>query len=469
MNQRIPLTLFLCSVLIFQMAACSNGTTHKQAGQKLTPLVPGQVIPCVTCLNDSTLSYALYLPKNYDPSRRLPLIIAFDSHAAGKLPVDLFSHEAEKFGYIVAGSNNSKNGLAWETTSAQYQVMRRDILQRLSIDTSRIYTAGFSGGARVASSVAIFIGGISGVIGCSAGFPQIDKPLTTKFSYLGIVGNEDFNFTEMTALDKGLESAGFSHHLLVFNGKHAWPPADIVPSIFSWLELDAMRQRLKNPDQAFIKNFEERCQSQADSLHLKNEIVAEYQQCLKAKDFLKGVSDISSFSERIVRLSQTEQVKKQATEDDQIAEKETKLQQYYTTVISAQSETWWKDEVKRLSGSAGNNLPKADRTMYKRVLSYLSLWAYMKSSGAFKAGDWQNAGYFIRIYAIIDPTNAEAPYLEADWFATRGKDNEALKCLSKAVDLGFNDLKRIQNDPAFVNIKGISGYKQIINRIQNNK
>jgi len=466
---KTPFSLFFCSALIIQMAACSNGTTHKQIEQKLTRLSPGQVIPNVTCINDSTISYALFLPKNYDPTKRYPLIIAFDSHAAGKLPVDLFSHEAERFGYIVAGSNNSKNGVAWEITSGQYRIMRKDILQRLSIDTSRIYTAGFSGGSRVASSVAIFLGSISGVLGCSAGFPQLDRPLSRKFSYLGIVGDEDFNFTEMEALDKGLDGVGFPHHLLVFNGKHAWPPAVVIPSVFSWLELDAMRQRLKDPDQVFIKNFAERCQSQADSLHLKNEIVAEYQQCLKAKDFLNGVSDISSFLERIMRLSQTDQVKKQATEDDQIAEKETQLQQYYTTVISPQSETWWEAEVKRLNGSAGNNLAKANRTMYKRVLSYLSLWAYMKSSGALKAGDQQNAGYFIRIYAIIDPTNAEAPYLEAGLFAAQGKDDEALKSLNKAVDLGFNDLKRIQGDPAFTNLRGKAGYESILDRIRDMK
>ena len=420
-------------------------------------------------MRDSTLSYAIYLPKNYDLSRRYPLIFAFDSHAAGKLPVDLFSTEAERNGYIVAGSNNSKNGVAWNITSAQYDVMYRDILQRLSIDTSRIYTAGFSGGSRVAASIAIFTGGISGVIGCSAGFPQIDRPLTTKFSYLGVVGNADFNYTEMKALDKALEGAGFVHHLIVFDGIHAWPPVSLIPSIFAWLELDAMRQKLKPADANFISRIKEEYQKEADSFHRRNDIVGEYSKCIEASQFLSGVADVSSFTAQSLRLSNTSAIKKQAEEEDRLAQKETQLQQYYAQAMGPQSEEWWKAEVKRLNGSAGNNLAKAECRMYKRVLSYLSLAAYMQASSALKGGNQEKAGYFIRIYALVDPTNAEAPYLEASLFASQGKDDEALKSLNKAVDFGFTDVKRLESDPAFTKFKGKPEYEKLIGRMKDKK
>lgn len=449
------------------IAACSPGVKHERPEQKLTRLTPGQVNSRVTCLRDSTLSYALFLPKNYDPSRRYPLIIAFDSHADGKLPVNLFSAEAEGNGFIIAGSNNSKNGVSWDITLFQYEVMRRDILQRLSIDTARIYTAGFSGGSRVAASVAIFTGGISGVIGCSAGFPQIDKPLTTKFSYLGVVGNADFNFSEMKTLDKALDGAGFVHHLLVFDGIHAWPPASLIPSLFIWLQLNAMRQKLIPADANYIKRIKAKYSKQADNLHLKNDIVGEYGKCLEASQFLNGVTDVSFFSEKAIRLGNTTEVKKQAKEDDRLAQKEAQLQQYYAQAMGTQAEKWWKAEVKKLDGSASNNLVKTERTMYKRVLSYLSLAAYMQASGALKAGDQEKAGYFIKIYALVDPTNSEAPYLEANLLAIQGKDVEALKSLYKAIDLGFNDLNRIENDPAFTHLKGKPDFENVIGQMKN--
>ena len=123
-------------------------------------------------------------------------------------------------------------------------------------------------------------------------------------------------------------------------------------------------------------------------------------------------------------------------------------------------------EVKHMNSPAGRKRNKAESTMYKRVLSYLSLAAYMQASSALKSGDQEKAGYFIRIYALVDPTNAEAPYLEAGWFAKQGKGEEAMKSLSKAVDLGFTDLKRFESDPAFKRYQGRQDYKTILSRMR---
>src|SRR5450631_85410 len=105
--------------------------------------------------------------------------------------------------------------------------MMDDSQTRLSIDRNRIYTAGFSGGSRVASSVAIYDGGIRRVIGCSAGFPQLNKKLENKFDFIGIAGNEDFNMTEMKNLNHSLESSGMRHQFIIFNGIHEWCPKEI--------------------------------------------------------------------------------------------------------------------------------------------------------------------------------------------------------------------------------------------------
>ncbi len=468
MNRKIPVITSLFTLLLLQLTACSPEKNHKQHEQK-SRFTPGKVISRVTCLQDTNVSYALFLPKSYDPAKRYPLVIAFDAHAAGKLAVELFSAQAKLLGYIVAGSNNSKNGIALDITLTQYELMRRDILQRLSIDTNRIYTAGFSGGSRVAASVAIFNGGISGVIGCSAGFPQIDRPLTTRFSYLGVVGNADFNFSEMKALDKALEDAGFVHHLLVFDGIHAWPPSSIIPSIFTWLELDAMRRKLKPADEAYVSGIMGKYKQEIDSLHLKNRLVEEYDKCMEASQFLNGVADVGAFTRQATQLSQSAAIKKQAEEDDRLAKKETQLQQYYAEALNSQNEKWWSGEVKRLAGSAGIDIGESEQTMYKRVLSYLSLAAYMQASGALKAGDRENAGRMISIYGLVDPQNAEAPYLEAGWLAVGGNEAEALKSLAKALDLGFTDLKRIESDPAFTKIKGSPGYERIISRMKDKK
>jgi hypothetical protein len=55
-------------------------------------------------------SYALYLPSTYQPGRRWPVLFVFDPGARGANGVQHFQAAAEQFGYIVACSNNSRNG-----------------------------------------------------------------------------------------------------------------------------------------------------------------------------------------------------------------------------------------------------------------------------------------------------------------------------------------------------------------------
>ena len=64
--------------------------------------------------------------------------------------MERFQEAAEKHGYLVAGSNNSRNGL-FEPSLAAMDAMWRDTHSRFRIDARRRYAAGFSGGARVAA------------------------------------------------------------------------------------------------------------------------------------------------------------------------------------------------------------------------------------------------------------------------------------------------------------------------------
>src|SRR5438309_11991587 len=70
----------------------------------------GTVVSRLACHDDPAQSYALYLPSKYSPDRRWPVLYAFDPFARGKTAVEVYKLAAEKYGYIVAASNNSKNG-----------------------------------------------------------------------------------------------------------------------------------------------------------------------------------------------------------------------------------------------------------------------------------------------------------------------------------------------------------------------
>ena len=110
--------------------------------------------------------------------------------------------------------------------------MLGDVVARFAIDDKRVYLTGFSGGARVATTLAARLAGrVAGVIGCGAGLAEGLEPSSSlPFIYYGTVGNEDFNYSEMRQLDRALESAGVAHRVEVFEGAHSWAPPAARPS-----------------------------------------------------------------------------------------------------------------------------------------------------------------------------------------------------------------------------------------------
>jgi predicted esterase len=199
-------------------------------------LARGQVLNPVICLDDFEQSYALYLPSAYQPDRAWPVIFCFDPGGRGSIPVDLFKAGAEKFGVILIGSNNSKNG-PWEVIIRAMRAVWRDSHARLAIDDAGIYAAGFSGGARAACGLGKILSiRLDGVIACGAGLPEWLTPVNVAdVPWFGTVGFQDFNYAEMQQLERQLRSQGTTCRLQVFTGRHSWPPPKLALEAVAWL------------------------------------------------------------------------------------------------------------------------------------------------------------------------------------------------------------------------------------------
>ena len=218
----MKLFCFCFSLVI--LFSCSSGAKDDTSSLAIPPvtlkdtsLAKGILITRISCKSDSSVNYALYLPKKYSVSEKFPIIFFFDSHGSGTFPLEKYKDLSEKYGYILVGSNNSKNGMRWEENEPQIKIFMNDVKDKLNIDGRRIYVCGFSGGSRVASSVAIFDGEINGVIGMGAGFPSLTDPIRNKFDYFGFAGNEDFNMNEMVGLIASMDKSPIRHQLIVFN------------------------------------------------------------------------------------------------------------------------------------------------------------------------------------------------------------------------------------------------------------
>jgi predicted esterase len=198
----------------------------------------GRVVERVVCTGDKSQSYALYLPAAYSREHAWPILYCLDPLARGRVPVERFQKAAEQAGFIVAGSNNSRNG-SLDVASEAIRWLLTDTHERFAIDDSHTYAAGFSGGARLALAWANN-GRIAGVIACGAGFGAPTIPKEVPFRIYATAGVDDFNYDEVYAMSRDLSRQGVSQRFAQFLGGHDW-----LPETLTGEALDFLSDRLK--------------------------------------------------------------------------------------------------------------------------------------------------------------------------------------------------------------------------------
>jgi dienelactone hydrolase len=268
------------------------------AGAEALPA--GRITEDVKCAAEPGQSYAVYVPSGYSPDRLWPVILAFDPAARGRIPVERYQAAAEAYGYIVAGSNQSRNG-SWTTSEAAIRAVSRDVAERFTVNDRRVYTAGMSGGARVALAIALSSPRIAGVVASSAGFPDSKPRKSVGFVVFGTAGTEDFNYTEMRQMDRELTSP---HRLRIFQGGHVWLSPEVAMEAVEWLELQAMKSGRAPRDVAKIDRiFEKRMAvaqgSDRDVYVALQEIAADFE----------GLKDVREQAARAAVLGRDKKVK----------------------------------------------------------------------------------------------------------------------------------------------------------------
>ena len=225
MPQMVFVSRFLCAATLAVIALADE------------EIPKGRIVERVVCRGDKSQSYALYLPAAYSPQHAWPILYCLDPVARGRMPVDRFQQAAERAGFIVAGSNNSRNG-SLDVAREAIGWLLADTHERFAIDDSRTYAAGFSGGARLALAWAAN-GRVAGVIACGAGFGSA-IPKEVPFRIYATAGVDDFNYDEVYAMSRDLSRQGVAQRFAQFQGGHDW-----LPETLTGEALDFLSGRLK--------------------------------------------------------------------------------------------------------------------------------------------------------------------------------------------------------------------------------
>ncbi|MFI5220939.1 MAG: hypothetical protein ACHQK8_01340 [Bacteroidia bacterium] len=192
----------------------------------------GKIVPSMNLKSDTTQNFAFYLPTVYSDSAKFPLIIFFDPHGEGTVPLKLYKDLAEKHHYILIASNSSKNGLDANTANRIANNLVNEVMGRFSTDKFKITLCGFSGGAKVALSAGGDIPAVSTIIYCGAAIQfQPSHPV----NLLGFAGKRDMNYTDVVVFEQSLKDAPMKHFLVEWNGKHEFPRAEVFKDAFEFL------------------------------------------------------------------------------------------------------------------------------------------------------------------------------------------------------------------------------------------
>jgi len=418
---------------------------------------------------DNSQYFALYLPSYYTADKSFPCIYFFDAHARGAMPLNMYKDIAERYGFVCIGSNLSKNGTAWDITNEGIKALMSDTRTRINIDPKRIYTAGFSGGARVASSVAIFDGGIAGVIGCAAGFPHTDQPFGIRFDYFGMVGEYDFNLSEMQALDGALQQNSFSHQLLTFDGIHGWAPAADFQTALLWMQVNAMKESLQKKNDTIIAALKTDYGKRISAATSAHDLIKQQQLLDGASRVLNTVSDITSYQKELTTLTAGDDYKKAIALQAQLQQTEQHTQQELQQQFTTHDEKWWTAKIAELNKNSHTAKTQQEAQMYRRLVNYLGLICYLNADHALKTGDLDHAITYINIFKAADPKNPDHSYLAAIYYIKKGNTAQALIALNDAATLGYNDLSQLLTDPSFVSLQNDPAFKKILIKVSNAK
>jgi poly(3-hydroxybutyrate) depolymerase len=355
----------------------------------------GQVLERIAVRDDERQSYALYVPSNYSPDRAWPILYCLDPGARGRVPVERFAAAAEKAGFLVAGSNNSRNGPIGPSRDA-IRAMLADTHARLAIDDARTYAAGLSGGARLALAWAQG-GGIAGVVACSAGFGTATPPKQVPFRLFTTAGVDDFNYDELYRLSRDLAKHNVPHRFVEFIGGHEWLPAPLAAEA-----LDFFLGRV--PPQAAAGSKEQAKQA-------------------------------ARFEQSMRQLGSAEDLEKASL-------------------------------IQRLQKDAGKAEDSGDRRVARRVIGSVSIESMERGRSLMQERDYGAAARLYETAVLIRPENAGSWYSLAVAQAGAGNHKRAVEAFEQAVEHGFRDVQRVEQEPLLAKMRREGRYQALLQKMR---
>ncbi|HSR67215.1 MAG TPA: hypothetical protein VLU25_04685 [Acidobacteriota bacterium] len=442
----------------------------------------GEAVEKVQCLDAEDQSYALYLPSQYKPDKQWPVLFAFDPRRRGMIPLNLFKEAAERHQFIIMSSNNFRSDTN-ELESSERALMSiwNEAISRFSIDARRIYSTGFSGGARIswvfdqATQVPF-----AGIIGVGAGFPWngdliegYDNPHMTFF---GLVGETDFNFYEMHGMSRRLREEGIPHRVVTFPGAHQWPSARECSRAMDWMAIRDMKAGRRPADRTLADEIFQEGLKRAADLQLKERLVDARRELESLVADFEGLCDTAPAARLLEDLRKSKRLARAEKKRRKEADTALALQERALGILHWARTARWEEvpavthlrfEMRLAPLLKRSRSDDREQSLAaQRVLENI----FVQSAFYFPAemsarGDHRRAMLFMEVASEIKPEHPFLWYRMAVTESEMGNEGGALKALEKAVECGFNRKDILETAPQWEGLRQKERFQALLARM----
>ncbi|MBE7464532.1 MAG: hypothetical protein HS116_13735 [Planctomycetes bacterium] len=456
--------IWLASLLSFALAAqeprpAPDADPGEEAAPDPDALIPGAVHERVAVKLDASQTYALYLPSYFTPDQTWPILYCFSPGAQGSTPVNLYRAAAERFGWIVVGSNNARNG-PMEPVQAAIEALWKDTWTRFPIDPKRLYATGFSGGARMAWAMALTRDKpFAGWLPCGAGYAAEMPPREgLTFAVCGLAGRQDFNYDELNRVERQLAGMGLRTRVLEFDGGHDWPPASHATQAVRYMDLLARVRAGEAGGAAAQDLFQEELADAKAMLEDAHGMLAAHARFAELTELGAGTPIQAEARAALAALDARPGFKKEQLAAARMAELRGELDaltdpaarferalELYRLFLKEHSGTATAQRVQESLDGLPEKMAFAARLLMRRK-------------------DYARAEEILQraLSVLQDPTLA---YALACAQARAGKKEAALASLDRAVKLGFGDGAHLQADEDLAALRGEAAYQKLVREL----
>lgn len=460
------------------------GGLRSAAAQRVDTAYQGAVLPRLTSRRDSAFHYAAYIPKRYQGTAPAPLLLVLDPAGHAVQAIALFAPAAERLGWIVLSSYETRSDDPTAPNERAVNTMLADAFGAFSIDTSRIYLAGFSGTARDTWAFAYGSSGhVAGIISAGAAMPadtmwRRQFPGPPPFDVAMSSGTRGFNYDEVVSSAgalRAMHAANSAHAALrvdLFPGAQQWPPQPVIARQLGWLDVRAMARRLRPIDQGLADSVFARDSADAAALATTHHLGDAADHWAEIAATWAGAHDVTFAAARAAQLAADPAVGAWRAERDSLVRATPAYQRRIVKPLSDLRQRPGVPDLRRLTqdlnivplqqwAADANDSVRADWAARRLGDMYTQVSLYEPE--AYLA--YNDAGRALGLLAVAEEIEGSAPRIcreRARAYAVRHDADRTINELKCALAGHRIDIQEIRTDPRYQFMRGLDAFNELI-------